>query len=47
LVTHDQDIARNARRTIVLRDGKIIADTEDFEVALKSLHSHQAEADSD
>ena len=45
LVTHDQDVARNARRTIVLRDGRIIADTTDFELALKSLHSHQDEAE--
>src|SRR6266487_2896095 len=30
LVTHDQDIARHARRTIVLRDGRIVTDTTDF-----------------
>jgi ABC-type lipoprotein export system ATPase subunit len=42
LVTHDQDVARNARRTIVLRDGRVIADTTDFSQALKSLRSGQA-----
>lgn len=41
LVTHDQDVARNANRTIVLRDGNVVADTTDFDLALKSLHSLQ------
>jgi ABC-type lipoprotein export system ATPase subunit len=44
LVTHDQDVARNANRTIVLRDGQVIADTTDFSQALHSLHSHEAGA---
>jgi putative ABC transport system ATP-binding protein len=39
LVTHDQDIARYAARTIVLRDGEVINDTKDFAQALQSLHS--------
>ena len=43
LVTHDQDIARCANRTIVLRDGNVIEDTADFEQALKSFHSHPDE----
>jgi len=41
LVTHDQVMARNARRTIVLRDGRIVADTTDFDHALQVLHSVQ------
>jgi len=41
LVTHDQDIARCARRTIVLRDGEVVCDTPDFNQALKSLHTYQ------
>jgi putative ABC transport system ATP-binding protein len=39
LVTHDQDVARNARRTIVLRDGYVVADTADFAQAIQALHS--------
>jgi putative ABC transport system ATP-binding protein len=38
IVTHDQDVARNARRTIVLRDGSVVTDTSDFAEALKALH---------
>jgi putative ABC transport system ATP-binding protein len=38
LVTHDQDIAKNARRTIVLRDGRIVADTPDIAQAIEALH---------
>jgi ABC-type lipoprotein export system ATPase subunit len=41
LVTHDQDVARNAARMIVLRDGSVIDDTTDFSQAIQSLHAHQ------
>jgi ABC-type lipoprotein export system ATPase subunit len=41
LVTHEQEVARNARRIIVMRDGNVITDTPDIEAALKSLHSRQ------
>ncbi len=41
LVTHDQEIARFAHRTIVLRDGRVICDTSNFDEALESLHSYQ------
>jgi putative ABC transport system ATP-binding protein len=39
LVTHDQDVARNARRVVVLRDGWIVSDTTDFAQALQALHA--------
>jgi ABC-type lipoprotein export system ATPase subunit len=38
LVTHEQDVARNAKRTIILRDGSIVTDTTDFAEALQALH---------
>jgi putative ABC transport system ATP-binding protein len=38
LVTHDQDIARHARRRIVLRDGLVVEDTADFARAIAALH---------
>ena len=39
LVTHDQDVARHAGRCLVLRDGRIVADTTEFGEALNALHS--------
>jgi ABC-type lipoprotein export system ATPase subunit len=42
LVTHDQAVARYARRVIVLRDGEIVDDTTDFAKALQSLHSAES-----
>lgn len=38
LVTHDPDVARQARRALVLLDGEIVADTTDFNYALDALH---------
>jgi ABC-type lipoprotein export system ATPase subunit len=38
LVTHDQDVGRNAKRTIVLRDGRVVCDTTDFAEAIQALH---------
>lgn len=39
LVTHDVNVARNTKRKIVLRDGKIVADTLDLEQALQALQA--------
>jgi ABC-type lipoprotein export system ATPase subunit len=44
LVTHEQEVARHARRWIVLRDGLIVADTTDFEHAMRSLHPADPDA---
>lgn len=41
LVTHDLSVARNAKRNIVLRDGKIIADTLDHDQAAAALKASQ------
>jgi len=41
LVTHDQAVARTARRIVVLRDGLIVEDTTDFARAMQSLHSDE------
>ncbi|MDG2224242.1 MAG: ABC transporter ATP-binding protein [Rubripirellula sp.] len=38
LVTHDQNVARNARRTIVLHDGEVATDTTDFEQVVEILN---------
>jgi ABC-type lipoprotein export system ATPase subunit len=38
LVTHEQDVARYARRWVVLRDGEIVSDTEEFPMAVQALH---------
>lgn len=43
LVTHDQDIARNAQRLLVLHDGRIVEDTGDYERALRALHTETHE----
>jgi ABC-type lipoprotein export system ATPase subunit len=41
LVTHDQEVAKHARRTIVLRDGQILCDTNEFSAALAALHQSE------
>lgn len=38
LVTHDLEIARKARRALVLIDGEVLVDTTDFEQAASALH---------
>jgi putative ABC transport system ATP-binding protein len=44
LVTHDQEVARHARRTIVLRDGRVICDTIDFSRATAALHKSEGDS---
>jgi putative spermidine/putrescine transport system ATP-binding protein len=46
LVTHDQDVAKVARRIVVLRDGEIVQDTPDLAQAMQALHAEEP-ADSD
>jgi ABC-type lipoprotein export system ATPase subunit len=43
LVTHDQDVARVARRIVVLRDGVVVEDTADFTRAMQALHTDNLE----
>ena len=43
LVTHDQNVAKNARRIIVLRDGGIVCDTPDFHQASQALQADVVE----
>jgi ABC-type lipoprotein export system ATPase subunit len=38
LVTHDLDIARRAKRALVLIDGEVVLDTTDFDQAAETLH---------
>lgn len=41
LVTHDQQVARNAKRKIALFDGEIRADTADLDIALNAITEKQ------
>ena len=39
--THDLNVARHARRILVMRDGMIEMDTTRFEDAFESLHAFE------
>ena len=41
LVTHDQEVAKHARRAVAIRDGRIICDTTDFSRATEAMHSQE------
>ncbi|MEM9643797.1 MAG: ABC transporter ATP-binding protein [Planctomycetota bacterium] len=43
LVTHDQNVAKNAKRTLVLRDGEVVEDTTDFLLAKSALEMEVVE----
>jgi putative ABC transport system ATP-binding protein len=45
LVTHDLEIAKKAKRALVLVDGEVVADTSDFDLAAETLHKRAALAD--
>jgi putative ABC transport system ATP-binding protein len=42
LVTHDLEVARRARRGLVLIDGEVVLDTSDFDLAAAILHRRVA-----
>jgi putative ABC transport system ATP-binding protein len=41
IVTHEQEVARHAKRILILRDGLVECDTSDFGAALHALHGHE------
>ena len=43
IVTHDQEVARHTRRAVVVRDGEVVADSTDFDLAIRALHGEMAE----
>jgi putative ABC transport system ATP-binding protein len=46
-VTHDLEVARRAKRALVLIDGEVVADTTDFDQAAEALHQGALAGDSE
>jgi putative ABC transport system ATP-binding protein len=44
LVTHDQEVAKNARRAVVIHDGQVICDSSEFSQAIEALHKEERKA---
>jgi putative ABC transport system ATP-binding protein len=44
LVTHDQEVAKNARRAVVIHDGQVICDSSEFSQAIEALHDQERKA---
>ena len=42
IVTHEQEVARHAKRILILRDGLVECDTSDFAAALHALHGSES-----
>ena len=47
LVTHDLDVARRAKRALVLIDGRVVCDTTNFEQASEMLHRRAMDDEAD
>jgi ABC-type lipoprotein export system ATPase subunit len=47
LVTHDLEVARRAKRALVLVDGEVVADTTDFNHAAEVLHRRATAMDAE
>jgi putative ABC transport system ATP-binding protein len=44
LVTHDQEVAKNARRAVVIRDGQVVCDSNEFAEAVEAMHAQEKKA---
>ncbi len=44
LVTHDQEVAKNARRIVVIHDGQVICDSNELSQAIEALHDQEKKA---